>query len=192
MARPLLLLLLLLLLCGATEGQYAYHSASPHRPWVPITVATPVEGVALPAGDIWYGPHCQGAIANSSAVNPLSCGGNKPSPYFIDREAAAATGFAPGTVVLATTWTANQSYDSEPRSPDRASPNFILGLASLGLARDRYFRNFRDFLYIERDLGLWFLVRALSRPQVSPPAPAAPSPSGSAQTGAPPAISTRK
>jgi hypothetical protein len=75
------------------EAQYAYHSASPYGPWSPVRVATP-KGVNLPPGDIWFGPHCQRTGGDPSGpINPLSCGGNNPSPYFVTRETAAATGF---------------------------------------------------------------------------------------------------
>jgi hypothetical protein len=109
-------LLLIALQLWSTKSQYAYHSASPYGPWKPVQVvaAGTAAGLTLPPGDIWYGPHCATKAANSSSLDPLSCGGNNPSPYFIDHEAAAATGFAPGTVIIGTTWSANQSYDGEP------------------------------------------------------------------------------
>lgn len=75
------------------KAQYAYHSASPYGPWSPVRVATP-NGVQLPPGDIWFGPHCQRTKGDPAApINPLSCGGNNPSPYFVTHETAAATGF---------------------------------------------------------------------------------------------------
>ena len=109
----MLLALLAAALLPSVSTQYAYHSPSPFGPWAPIQVSTGTLGLTLPPGDIWFGPHCA-KQRNSSALNPLACGGNNPSPYFIDHEAATATGFAPGTVVIATTWSANYSYDAEP------------------------------------------------------------------------------
>jgi hypothetical protein len=103
-----------LLLLRGVSSQYAYHSKSPDGPWAPINVATGDPSVTLPPGDIWFGPNCQ-RKGNSSTFDPLACGGNNPSPYFVDQEAAAATGFAAGTVIIATTWSANQSYDGEPQ-----------------------------------------------------------------------------
>ena len=111
----MLLTALFFLTMRTTTSQYAYHSASPYGPWRPVEVATGIAGLTPPPGDIWYGPHCAaGKMANFSSRDPLSCGGNNPSPYFIDHEVAAATGFAPGTVIIATTWSSNQSYDGEP------------------------------------------------------------------------------
>eukprot|EP01052_Picozoa_sp_SAG31_P056380 SAG31_NODE_16112_length_722_cov_1.149278_2_plen_114_part_01 len=51
-----------------------------------------------------YGPNCQKSQHGSPSSSPLSCGGNNPSPYIVDHEVAEPTGLAPGTVVIATTW----------------------------------------------------------------------------------------
>lgn len=99
---------------SATLAQYAYHSKSPYGPWDPIMIATP-PNVSWPPGAIWYGKHCNAAAAakDGGKLNPLDCGGNNPSPYIIDSEAAVDTGFAAGTVVIATTWQGNYSYGGE-------------------------------------------------------------------------------
>ena len=102
-------------------AQYAYHSKSPFGPWEPIIIPTP-PGVHLPPGAVWYGPHCKA----TAAAAPLDCGGNNPSPYVVDAEAGNMTGFAPGTVIIATTWSGNYSYD---REAVRVRSAIVVGIA---------------------------------------------------------------
>jgi hypothetical protein len=106
-------------------SQYAYHSKSPYGPWAPIKIKTP-KGVNFPEGAIWFGPYCRYPSSNASKLMPLNCGGNNPSPYLVDSEASAMTGYSPGTVIIATTWSANYSYDGETM---RRRGSIVVGIA---------------------------------------------------------------
>lgn len=82
--------------CGGNSTWPAL--ALPSSPGAPLPVAPRVDVIVMPA-------------------SLTRLGGNNPSPYIIDHEAAGMTGLGPGTVVIATTWAANYSYDGEPARP---------------------------------------------------------------------------